>query len=146
MSQYFDLGEETLWNPSNGASRMFRRQVSVFEAELDLPSGIGPMENDECQIDPDTFETFLNALLNQHRRSGHTVWLALCEGFTITALVLAERAGIEVDWARHGATPDGPLRDVQVSAFRGVALPAAGAAWAADLRAKSAELARHMPR
>jgi len=34
MSQYFDLGDETLWNPSNGASRLFRSQVAVFEAEL----------------------------------------------------------------------------------------------------------------
>ncbi|MEV7247468.1 DUF6086 family protein [Streptomyces cyaneofuscatus] len=31
---------------------MFQRQVAVFEAELELPSGIGPMENDECQITP----------------------------------------------------------------------------------------------
>jgi hypothetical protein len=43
MSQYFDMGEETLWNPSNGASRLFQRQVAVFESELGLPSGIGPM-------------------------------------------------------------------------------------------------------
>ncbi len=30
MSQYFHIGDETLWDPSNGASRMFRRQVAVF--------------------------------------------------------------------------------------------------------------------
>ncbi len=73
MSQYFDIGDETLWNPSNGASRMFQRQVAVFEAELELPSGIGPMENDECQISPDTFETFVNALLATHRRTSHAI-------------------------------------------------------------------------
>ncbi|AWI31978.1 hypothetical protein E3E14_24525 [Streptomyces sp. ICN441] len=38
LSQNFDMGDETLWNPSNGASRMFRRQVAVFEAEPGLPS------------------------------------------------------------------------------------------------------------
>ncbi|WP_254882141.1 DUF6086 family protein [Streptomyces sp. NA03103] len=38
---YFELGDETLWNPSNGAGRLFMRQVEVFEAELGLPSGIG---------------------------------------------------------------------------------------------------------
>ncbi|MFF7023209.1 DUF6086 family protein [Streptomyces klenkii] len=29
-------------NPSNGASRLFMSQVSVYQAELGLPSGIGP--------------------------------------------------------------------------------------------------------
>ncbi|MEU8927961.1 DUF6086 family protein, partial [Kitasatospora sp. NPDC048545] len=63
MSQYYDLGDETLWNTSNGASRLFLRQVAVFEAEIGLPSGIGSMEADECQIDPAVLEVFVNALL-----------------------------------------------------------------------------------
>ncbi|MFD7974312.1 DUF6086 family protein [Streptomyces sp. NPDC059071] len=146
MSQYFDIGDETLWNPSNGASRMFQRQVAVFEAELELPSGIGPMENDECQINLDTFETFVNALLMKHRRTSHAIWLALSEGFTATVLVLAERAGIKVDWARHGTAPEGPLEDVQVSAVTGMSAPSEGEAWAAGLREKAQELSRRMPR
>ncbi|KAF0649355.1 MULTISPECIES: DUF6086 family protein [Streptomyces] len=146
MSQYFDMGNETLWNPSNGVSRMFQRQVAVFEAELDLPSGIGSMENDECQISPDTFETFVNALLAKHRSASPSVWLALSEGFTATVLVLAERAAIKVDWARHGAAPEGPLQDVQVSTVTGMSAPAEGAAWAAGLREKAQELGRRMPR
>ncbi|MFC8981149.1 DUF6086 family protein [Streptomyces sp. NPDC057411] len=146
MSQYFDMGDETLWNPSNGASRMFQRQVAVFEAELELPSGIGPMENDECQISPDTFEAFVNALLAKHRRTSHAIWLALSEGFTATVLVLAERAGIKVDWARHGAAPEAPLEDVQVSTGVGMSAPAEGAAWAAGLRERAQELGRRMPR
>ncbi|MGW1726837.1 DUF6086 family protein [Streptomyces sp. NPDC002306] len=146
MSQYFDIGDETLWNPSNGASRMFQRHVAVFEAELELPSGIGLMENDECQISPATFETFVNALLAKHRGMSHAVWLALSEGFTATVLVLAERAGIKVDWARHGASPETPLEDVQVFTVTGMSTPAEGAAWATALRAKAQELGRCMPR
>lgn len=53
MSMYFDVGDETLWNPSNGAGRLFMRQVEVFEAELKLPSGIG---QGRYWGDPDTFE------------------------------------------------------------------------------------------
>ncbi|MFE9457195.1 DUF6086 family protein [Streptomyces californicus] len=146
MSQYFDVGDETLWNPSNGASRMFQRQVAVFEAELDLPSGIGPMENDECQICPDAFEAFVNALLAKHRRTSHAIWLALSEGFTATVLVLAERAGIDVDWEQHGATPASPFEDVQVSAATGMSAPADGGAWAAGLRENARRLGRRMPR
>ncbi|MEV6393429.1 DUF6086 family protein [Streptomyces sp. NPDC051907] len=146
MSQYFDVGDETLWNPSNGASRLFQQQAAVFEAELGLPSGIGPMENDECQISLDTFETFVNALLAKHRRTSHAIWLALSEGFIATVLVLSERAGIEVDWARHGAAPEAPLEDVQVSTVAGMSTPAEGGAWAASLREKARELDRGMPR
>ncbi|RPK87230.1 MULTISPECIES: DUF6086 family protein [Streptomyces] len=146
MSQYFDVGEETLWNPSNGVSRMFRRHVAVFEAELELASDIGPMENDECQIGTDTFEAFVNALVAEHRRTSHAIRLALSEGFVATVLVLAERAGIEVDRAQHGTAPEAPFEDVQVSAVTGVSVPAEGGAWAAGLREKAREPGRHMPR
>ncbi|MEV7616739.1 DUF6086 family protein [Streptomyces sp. NPDC089799] len=146
MSQYFDIGDETLWNPSNGASRLFRRHVALFEAELELPSGIGPMDWDECQIDPVVFRDFVHALLGWHRRTGHAVVLALSEGFAATVLVLAERAGIAVDWARLGAAPEGPLRDVQVSTGTGTSAPADGGAWETGLRGRARELERRMPR
>ncbi|MCX4963218.1 DUF6086 family protein [Streptomyces virginiae] len=145
MSQYFDMGDVTLWNPSNGASRMFRRQVAVFEAELGLGSGIGPMENDECQVDPIAFAAFVDALLVQHRRTSHAIVLALSEGFTATVVVLAERAGIRVDRERLGAGPDGPREDVQVSAA-GMADPPPGRSWSTGLREKAAQLERSMPR
>ncbi len=64
MSQYFSVGDETLWNPSNGASRMFLNQVAIFEVELGIPSGLGPMEADECQVDPAAFAAFTDALLH----------------------------------------------------------------------------------
>ncbi|MFD3423776.1 DUF6086 family protein [Streptomyces decoyicus] len=67
LSQYFDMGDQTLWNPSNGASRLFISQVSLYEAELGLPSGIGPVKADECQIEPTKFKAFVDALLAWHR-------------------------------------------------------------------------------
>ncbi|BDM69714.1 hypothetical protein HEK616_32010 [Streptomyces nigrescens] len=146
MSQYFDLGDTTLWNPSNGPSRMFQRHIAVFEAELQLPSGIGPMENDECKIDPATFETFVNALLAQQRKTSHAILLALSEGFTATVLVLAERAGISVDWAQLGSAPQDALKDGQASVVTAMSAPAEGRAWGAGLREKARELGQHMPR
>jgi hypothetical protein len=146
MSQYFEIGNETLWNPSNGASRMFQRQVAVFEAELELSSGIAPMVSDECQIDLNTFEIFVNALLANHRSTSHAIVLALSDGFTATVLALAERAGIKVNWAKLIAGPNGPLKDVQVSAGTGMSVPAEGKSWAAGLREKARELDRGMAR
>ncbi|MFD2121765.1 DUF6086 family protein [Streptomyces cirratus] len=110
MSQYYDMGDETLWNPSNGASRLFMSQMSVYQAELGLPSGIGPMQADECQIDPIVFKEFVDALLAWHRRTGHAVMAALSEGFVATTLVLAERAGIEVTGSQAASPRTAALR------------------------------------
>ncbi|MGW2375439.1 DUF6086 family protein [Kitasatospora sp. NPDC001683] len=97
MSQYYELGGETLWNPATGASRLFLRQLADFEAELELPSGIGPMVNDEARIDPVAFGAFARALLVWYQRTTHGVIRALSAGFVATTLALAERAGVAVD-------------------------------------------------
>jgi hypothetical protein len=141
VSQYYDMGDQVLWNPSNGASRLFMSQVSVYQAELGLPSGIGPMQDDECQIVPIVFKEFVEALLAWHRRASHAVMAALSEGFVATMLVLAERAGIEVNWQPAGFAEDGSLKDVQVPA----APLSSEVTWASALRHKSRELGRFMP-
>ncbi|MEV8585685.1 DUF6086 family protein [Streptomyces sp. NPDC051180] len=146
MSQYFHIGNETLWNPSNGASRMFRHHVALFESELALPSGIAPMENDECQIDPVVFGTFVHALLAHHRRTTHGILLALSEGFAATTLALATRAGIPIDWSRLRSHPTGPFTDVQVSVTTGMSTPADDDSWAEALRERARHLSHHMAR
>ncbi|MFE0381955.1 DUF6086 family protein [Streptomyces inhibens] len=140
VSQYFDMGDQTLWNPSNGASRLFMSQVNVYQAEVGLPSGIGPMKADECQIDPTMFKAFVDGLLAWHRRTSHAVMAALSEGFVATVLVLAERADIEVNWQPAHFAEGGELRDVQVP----TAPDSSEGAWAAALQQKSRELGRFM--
>ncbi|MFJ3900225.1 DUF6086 family protein [Streptomyces sp. NPDC090025] len=140
MSQYYDMGDRTLWNPSNGASRLFLAQLGVYQAELGLPSGIGPMENDECRIDPVAFKEFVDALIAWHRTTTHAVMNALSEGFVATVLVLAERAGVEVDWPTADSAEDGVRRDVQVPPAPAVP----DEAWATALRDTAHELARFM--
>lgn len=70
--------------------------MRLFEDELDLPSGIAPMENDECQIDPAVFGVFVNVLVDRLGNPSHAVLRALSEGFVATTVALAGRAGIEV--------------------------------------------------
>ncbi|MFD8418041.1 DUF6086 family protein [Streptomyces sp. NPDC059466] len=142
MSQYYDMGGRTLWNPSNGASRLFLRQVALFEAELGMPSGIGPMEADESEIAPVAFKAFADALLARHRATTHGVMIALSEGFVCTVLVLARRADIEVAWNPAGGAAQTGLTDVQVPAP-----PAPDQeTWAASLCRKSDELGPFMAR
>ncbi|MFC1407516.1 MULTISPECIES: DUF6086 family protein [Streptacidiphilus] len=144
MSQYFDLGERTLWNPSNGATGLFLRQVSVFEAELGLPSGIGPMSEDECQIDPATLKLFVEALLERHRRTGHAVVIALSEGFLATVIVLAERADIKLTWPADDQATYDTSRDLQVPGEASNSISAC--VRLEQLRDASRELSRFMAR
>lgn len=139
MSVLFEVGDETVWNPSNGAARLFHGQVAVFEAELGVPSGIGPLENDACRIDPAVLGVFAEALVGRHGYTGHSVIRALSEGFVATVLVLAERAGAGVLRPPLPGSPLEGARDVQVpSRFEALR--------EADLREAARELSRAMPR
>lgn len=86
---------------SSGAARLFLLQVALFEAELGVPSGIGPVEDDECRIDPVLFEGFVHALLERHRGARHVVVSALSEGF---------RHGAGARRARRNHRAPGPAR------------------------------------
>ncbi|MFF4607412.1 DUF6086 family protein [Streptomyces sp. NPDC001339] len=98
MSHLLRLGRQTLWNPSNGASRPFTSLVTVYQAEMNLPSGIGLMATDECQIAPIACAAFVDALLAWHSKTRHAVMATLSEGSVAMVLYLAEKASIEVDW------------------------------------------------
>ncbi|MCX4672391.1 DUF6086 family protein [Streptomyces sp. NBC_01381] len=135
MSQYYDLGDRTLWNPSNGASRLFMSQVTVYQAEVGLPSGISPMEADECQIDPISFAVFVDALLDWHSKTRHAVMATLSEGFVATVLALAETANIEVNWQ---------TAERAESHYHKTASNPHAKEWTAALQQKSRELVRHM--
>ncbi|MCT9008780.1 DUF6086 family protein [Streptomyces rhizosphaerihabitans] len=148
MSMYFELGDETLWNPSNGAGRLFLRQVEVFEAELGLPSGIGQGRHwgdpGTREVEPALYAEFVHGLVAWHCRTGHSVILALSEGFAATAVALARRAGIEVviPEPEAGHVGGGARYDVQVP---GNPRPTpAAVAGALDMRAR--EMDRAMAR
>ncbi|MCW8218915.1 DUF6086 family protein [Streptomyces griseolus] len=135
MSQYYKLSDQTLWNPSNGASRLFMSQVTVYQAEVGLPSGIGPLEADECQIDPIAFAAFVDALLAWHSKTRHAIMATLSEGFVATVLAMAEKANIEVNWR---------AAERAESRYLKTASDPHAKEWTAALRQKSHELIRHI--
>lgn len=110
-------------------------QVSVYQAEVGLPSGIGPMEADECQIDPIAFAVFVDALLAWHSETRHAVMATLSEGFVATVLALAEKAKIEVNWQAAESAESRCLK---------AATDPHAKEWTAALRQKSRALTRHM--
>ncbi|MFD1048886.1 DUF6086 family protein, partial [Kibdelosporangium lantanae] len=63
MSQYFEVGEETLWNPSNGPGILFARTARAMESIAGVPCGIGvgrwgPGDPDCHSIDLPVFTAF----------------------------------------------------------------------------------------
>ncbi|MGW6272134.1 DUF6086 family protein [Streptomyces sp. NPDC055060] len=148
MSMYFDVGDETLWNPSNGAGRLFLRHIEIYEAELGLPSGIGQGRHwgdpDTLEVDPVAYEEFVRGLVAWHRGQSHSVLRTLSEGFAATALALARRAGIdgEPPAPQTAHAPDGARHDHQVPA--GPRTTPSAVPEALDARAR--ELDRRMPR
>lgn len=98
MSQYYEVDREPVWNPGTLSSELFLANVRVYEGLLEVPSGFGPMRNDECQIDPAVFEGFVNAMLAWWDRTGSIVIDLLVEGFIATLVTLAEKTGVGVRW------------------------------------------------
>ncbi|MFD3613589.1 DUF6086 family protein [Streptomyces atroolivaceus] len=109
-------------------------QVTVYQAEVGLLSGISPMEADECQVDPIAFAAFVDALLAWHSKTRHAVMATMSEGFVATVLALAEKANIEVNWQ---------AAERAESRFRKTASDPLAKEWTVALQQKSRELIRH---
>ncbi|MFD9890174.1 DUF6086 family protein [Amycolatopsis sp. NPDC059027] len=117
MSQYFDVGEQTLWNPSNGPGKLFVSMTKALEPLVGLPSGIGagrcgPGDPDCHGIDLVAFTRFTDALTRLYRESNHLILRSLLEGVVATAIVLVER-GVGTVRALS-EQPGTSTRDVQI--------------------------------
>jgi hypothetical protein len=110
-------------------------QVTVYQAEAGLPSGISPREAGECQIDPIAFAVFVDALLAGHSTTRHGVMAALSEGFVAMVLALAEKANIKVNWRAAERAESASLQKASDPCAR---------EWTSALHQKSRGLTRHV--
>ncbi|MBK3572179.1 DUF6086 family protein [Streptomyces sp. MBT62] len=98
MSQYYEVDGESVWNPGTLSSTIFLADVRFYEDLLGVPSGLGPMRNDECPVDPPVLGSFVDAVLEWWDRTGSLVIDLLAEGFIATLVTLAEKTGTEARW------------------------------------------------
>ena len=113
MSQYFQVGDLILWNPSNRVAELFVRTSEAVAPLVAAPTGIDAMHADEYEVDLDAFVGFIDALVKQYVSSSHAILRSLLEGFLATSLVLVDRAGRSVPSLHAPAALD--PRDVSVS-------------------------------
>lgn len=95
-----------------GTSKRFLQGLARLEDEMGLPSGIGPMESDFAQVEPDRLAAFLGVLLERLAASSRTAAAAL-SGDEVSAevLVLGERAGVSLPWPAGEAGWEQAMRD-----------------------------------
>lgn len=97
MSQYFYVGDEVVWNPSNDVGRLFLRSAQALAPDVELGIGISPADHianaDVWAIDLPVFKAFVDALVDRYQSSSHVILRSLIEGFIATALVMIERGG-----------------------------------------------------
>ncbi|AEV82323.1 hypothetical protein ACWT_1305 [Actinoplanes sp. SE50] len=105
MSQYFEVGDLVLWNPSNGVARLYARTGEAVAPLVELPTGIGPMIADEYEIDLDVFVAFVDALTGYYLGAQHPILRSLMEGFLATSIVMVQRAGRELPALREQQRP-----------------------------------------
>ncbi|MFJ4654569.1 DUF6086 family protein [Nocardia sp. NPDC088792] len=106
MSQYFNAGEQMVWNsPGLIDGTLFASMAEVIAGRLRVPSGLSGMDNDDCEIDVPVFETFVNALLDHDYRTGSWFWHNLMPGYIVTAWILLERSGGTVREPDYGHDP-----------------------------------------
>jgi hypothetical protein len=139
VSQYFQVNDLVLWNPSNRVAELFVRTSEAICPLVATPTGIGATGADAYEVDLDVFVDFVDALVKQYLSSSHPILRSLLEGFLATALVLVHRAGRTVPslYAPTGLDP----RDVSVGPEGIGALGSPG-----HLRDLADALARVMPR
>lgn len=93
VSQYFQIEDTVLWNPSTGVARLFVLSVEAVAPAVELPSGVGAEFNDEYEIDIVTFAAFVDALVRRYYSSTHMILRTLIEGVAAVGIVMVERAG-----------------------------------------------------
>lgn len=117
MSQNFWVGDQRVWNPSNGVGLLFLRSAEALAPIVGLPTGISPADNianaDEWAIGMPVFAVFVDALVDRYQRSTHVILRSLMEGFIATALVLVQRGGGDIPSLGRSPGPD--VTDVSVT-------------------------------
>nr|WP_238420774.1 DUF6086 family protein [Streptomyces taklimakanensis] len=93
MSCFFRIGDNDVWNPANFVAKVFHAEALALAQVFGVPSGLGPIVDDECHIDGQTFTRFVMTLLHEHRKTNHSALKYLIEGVIGVGLVFLERAG-----------------------------------------------------
>jgi hypothetical protein len=110
MSCLFKTDGKVLWNPSNTVARLFKGQAEAAAVAFDVPSGIGAIIEDECEIELQAFERFLTELVKQYADATHPILRSLTSGLIAISSVLVERT--DGQGTKNGANDTAPWAEL----------------------------------
>ena len=93
MSYSFEVGDELIYDPALRVGKLFLGQALAAADVFDVPSGLHPMLDGTCAVDPQVFAAFVAELQACHLQSQHPELLLLTKGVLIVALALLLRTG-----------------------------------------------------
>ncbi|MEW2413908.1 DUF6086 family protein [Streptomyces sp. NPDC046866] len=115
MSIFFQIDGADVWNPSNSVARLFIAQALTTGRELGFEPGIGPVVDDECNIDGQLFATFISSVITRHRETNNLPLKLLIEGIIPMGVIMLERAKIFPIESNHTGEDFWRERSVTVS-------------------------------
>ena len=93
MSYSFHADGEIIWDPALRVGKLFLGQALATADVLTTVSGLHPMMDGTCAVDPPIFAGFVAELQTWHLASRHPELLQLTRGLLTVALALLLRTG-----------------------------------------------------
>ncbi|NYH42524.1 hypothetical protein HNR22_002251 [Micromonospora jinlongensis] len=93
MSYPFQTAETPVWDPALRVGQVYLGQAQSVAEVVGTASGLTPLRNGSCDLDPTTFTTFVDRLLQFYNEGRHPTLSQLLRGVLLVSLVLLERAG-----------------------------------------------------
>ncbi|MDX2545266.1 DUF6086 family protein [Streptomyces sp. WI04-05B] len=93
MSYPFEHGTETLWDAGYHGGKLYVSLARGAAEFLELPSGLTPNTQGGCDVDPTTFQAFVEGLYRTYSSTRSELLHGLAHGLLLTSLVLLDRAG-----------------------------------------------------
>lgn len=91
-----DTDEPNLWWPANNVARLFKANVETLAELLGVPSGIGDLIEDECEVDLVPFQGFCTSAVARYDETTNGLLRSMTVGLIATALALLQRAGGQI--------------------------------------------------
>ncbi|MFG1871052.1 DUF6086 family protein [Micromonospora arborensis] len=93
MSYPFQTAETPVWDPALRVGQVYLGQVRSVAEVMEVASGLTPLRNGSCDLDPATFATFVDHLVKFYNAGRHPTLSHLLRGVLLVSLVLLKRAG-----------------------------------------------------
>ncbi|GAA0374713.1 DUF6086 family protein [Streptomyces blastmyceticus] len=93
MSYMFELGDETIWSPTNRVGQLYIGMLRATADVLEQPTGLDAVSEDLYDIDLSAFSSLVRRMLSVRTESVHPYMWRLLDGVLPICVAMVERAG-----------------------------------------------------